>query len=96
MDPTIQHRGFRSPENCRSPRVAGPGKLARFKNAQELHDFILASMPWWNPGHLTDEESWQVSAYILQLHKVMPEEFELKRYQRLGHHNAIRGPATGQ
>ena len=70
--------GFEIPKDLVIPPVAGPGKLARFKNAQELHDFILASMPWWNPGDLTDEEAWQVSAYILRLHKVMPTEFELK------------------
>ncbi len=35
-------------------------------------------MPWWNPGDLTDEEAWQVSAYILRLHKVMPMDFELR------------------
>jgi quinol-cytochrome oxidoreductase complex cytochrome b subunit/mono/diheme cytochrome c family protein len=70
--------GFLIPKDLVIPPVAGPGKLARFKNAQELHDFILASMPWWNPGDLTDEEAWQVSAYILRLHKVMPTDFELK------------------
>jgi quinol-cytochrome oxidoreductase complex cytochrome b subunit/mono/diheme cytochrome c family protein len=70
--------GFEIPKDLVIPPVAGAGKLARFKNAQELHDFILASMPWWNPGDLTDEEAWQVSAYILRLHKVMPTDFELK------------------
>jgi quinol-cytochrome oxidoreductase complex cytochrome b subunit/mono/diheme cytochrome c family protein len=69
--------GFEIPMDLVIPPVAGPGKLARFKNAQELHDYILASMPWWNPGDLTDEEAWQASAYILRLHKVMPTEFEL-------------------
>ena len=70
--------GFLIPRDLVIPPIAGPGKLARFKNAQELHDYVLASMPWWNPGDLTDEEAWQVSAYILRLHKVMPTEFDLK------------------
>jgi len=69
--------GFRIPEDKPIPGLAGPGKLARFKNSQELHDYILASMPWWDPGRLTDEEAWQVTAYLLRLHKVMPENFEL-------------------
>ena len=69
--------GFEIPKDLVIPPVAGPGKLARFKNAQELHDFVLASMPWWNPGDLTDEEAWQVSSYMLRLHKVMPKNFEL-------------------
>jgi quinol-cytochrome oxidoreductase complex cytochrome b subunit/mono/diheme cytochrome c family protein len=70
-------QGFLIPKDKLAPAVAGAGKLARFKNAQELHDFIYANMPWWDPGQLTDEESWQVTAYILSLHKVMPKQFEL-------------------
>ena len=69
--------GFLIPKDMVIPAVAGPGRLTRFKNAQELHDFISASMPWWDPGQLTDEESWEVSAYILKLHKVMPVDFVL-------------------
>ncbi len=69
--------GFLIPKDKIIPAVAGSGMLTRFKNSQELHDYILANMPWWDPGQLTDEESWQVTAYILSLHKVMPREFEL-------------------
>lgn len=75
--PDHPEQGFSIPREKPIPGVAGPGKLARFKNAQELQDFIRVSMPWWDPGQLTDEESWQVTAYILQLHKVMPEHYEL-------------------
>lgn len=68
---------FYMPENLVIPGVAGTDKLTRFKNAQELHDFILVNMPWWDPGQLTDEESWQATSYILKLHKVMPARFDL-------------------
>lgn len=70
-------QGFLIPKDRLAPSVAGIGSLARFQNAQELHDYILASMPWWDPGQLTDEEAWQVSAYILHMHKVLPEDFVL-------------------
>ncbi len=70
-------QGFFIPKDKVFPAVAGPGRLTRFSNAQELHDFILANMPWWNPGSLTDEKAWQVSSYILSLHKVMPKNFDL-------------------
>ena len=69
--------GFLIPKDKVIPGVAGSGKLARFKNAQELHDFIFANMPWWDPGQLTDQESWQVTAYILNLHEVLPARFDL-------------------
>lgn len=69
--------GFDIPKDIVIPPVAGTGRLTRFKNAQELHDFILASMPWWDPGQLTDEQTWQVTSYILSLQKVMPKSFNL-------------------
>jgi len=75
--PDHPQEGFQIPKDLVIPAVAGPGRLIRFKNAQELHDYILASMPWWDPGRLKDEEVWQVSSYILKLHKVMPTQFEL-------------------
>ena len=51
------HQGFLIPKDKVIPAVAGMGRLTRFQNAQELHDFILANMPWWSPGKLTNEES---------------------------------------
>lgn len=70
---------FYMPPDKVAPAIAGAGKLARFQNAQELHDFIAVNMPWWNPGQLNDDESWQVTAYVLRLQKVMPAGFELTR-----------------
>jgi quinol-cytochrome oxidoreductase complex cytochrome b subunit len=70
-------QGFLIPKDKIIPAVAGQGSLARFQNAQELHDFILASMPWWDPGQLTDTEAWEVTAYILDMHKVLPDDFIL-------------------
>jgi quinol-cytochrome oxidoreductase complex cytochrome b subunit/mono/diheme cytochrome c family protein len=70
-------QGFQIPKDKLAPAVAGTSKLTRFSNAQELHDYILANMPWWDPGQLTDEKAWQVTAYILTLHKVMPKELDL-------------------
>jgi len=70
-------QGFLIPKDKLAPGVAGSSKLTRFKNAQELHDYILANMPWWDPGQLTTEQTWQVTSYILSLHKVMPDRFEL-------------------
>jgi len=70
-------QGFLIPKDKVIPAVASMGSLSRFKNAQELHDYILASMPWWDPGQLTDEEAWQVTAYILDMHEVLPEDFVL-------------------
>jgi quinol-cytochrome oxidoreductase complex cytochrome b subunit len=70
-------QGFLIPKDKIIPAVAGPGSLARFKNAQELHDYILASMPWWDPGQLTDEQAWDATAYILTMHGTLPDDFVL-------------------
>jgi quinol-cytochrome oxidoreductase complex cytochrome b subunit/mono/diheme cytochrome c family protein len=69
--------GFLIPKDLVIPPVAGAGKLTRFTNAQELHDFILASMPWWDPGRLKDDEAWAVASYVLKLQKVMPKGLTL-------------------
>ena len=70
-------QGFLIPKDKLAPAVAGLGSLGRFQNAQELHDYIIASMPWWDPGQLTNTEAWEVTAYILWMHKVLPEDFVL-------------------
>jgi quinol-cytochrome oxidoreductase complex cytochrome b subunit/mono/diheme cytochrome c family protein len=69
--------GFLIPKDMIIPAIAGPGRLTRFRNALELHDFVSVNMPWWDPDQLTVEEAWQVSAYVLKLHKVMPMDFVL-------------------
>lgn len=70
-------QGFRMYKDKLAPAIAGAGRLTRFKNSQELHDYILANMPWWDPGQLNEEQAWQVTSYILGLNKVMPTGLEL-------------------
>jgi cytochrome c len=62
--PNHPPQGFRLPETV--PAVLGPGSLNRFDTAADLHRNISETMPWWNPGSLTDEQSWQLSAYLMR------------------------------
>lgn len=64
--------GFYMPRNLIIPPVIGPGTLARFTSAQDLHNFISASMPWWNPGSLSKDQAWSVTAYLLQKNGKLP------------------------
>lgn len=64
--------GFEIPKETFFPALAMPGSLARFLTAQDMHDFILAKMPWWNPGSLTSDKAWQLTAYILKMKGVLP------------------------
>ena len=52
------------------PAVSGPGKLARFSNAFELHRFVRENMPLFPPGSLTEAETWDVTAYLLRLNDI--------------------------
>lgn len=64
--------GFYIPKTNLAPPIAGPGALARYTNAFELHTYILETMPWWKPGSMTTEEAWAVTTYILKLNKAQP------------------------
>ena len=48
------------------PPVLGVGSLGSLSNASEMHEYIERTMPWWNPGSLTNEDAWQLTAYLLR------------------------------
>ena len=67
--------GFELPRAV--PPVLGPTALGRFNNAEELHRLIATSMPWYRPSFMNEEESWQVTAYLLRQQGVMPPNVTL-------------------
>jgi mono/diheme cytochrome c family protein len=56
--------GFKLPP--RIPAIIGGGTLQRFRTAAALQAYILAAMPYWKPGSLTNEQAWQVTAFLLR------------------------------
>ena len=56
--------GFTLPPTV--PAVIGPAALRKFPTAANLHGYISAAMPFWKPGILTEEQSWQVTAFLLR------------------------------
>lgn len=48
------------------PAVIGHASIDKFSDAAQLHAYIRMAMPFWRPGSLTDDESWQVTAFILR------------------------------
>jgi mono/diheme cytochrome c family protein len=56
--------GFEIPKYA--PPLLGVGSLVRYNTAEELYGHIAKAMPWWNPGSLTEEQAWQVTAYLLR------------------------------
>jgi cytochrome c len=68
-------QGFVLPETV--PAVLGPGSLNRINTAAELQQNILDTMPWWNPGYLTVEQSWQLSAYLMHVRGELGDQVTL-------------------
>lgn len=73
--PRPYEQGFTLPETV--PAVIGPGTLAKFQNAAILRVYILATMPYWRPGSLTEEQTWQVTAFLLRENGIWEARQEL-------------------
>jgi hypothetical protein len=48
------------------PAVVTPAMATRFPSALALHDFIQTNMPFNKPGGLSDDEYWQLTAYLVR------------------------------
>ena len=59
------------------PGVIGGSTLAKFADAAQLNAYIRATMPFWKPGSLTEEESWQVTSFILRQNGLWDASTEL-------------------
>ncbi len=68
-------KGFTLPTTI--PAVIGPQTLQKFSNAAVLRAYIFAAMPYWKPGSLSEEDSWQVTAFILRENKLWAAQDEL-------------------
>jgi cytochrome c len=64
------HAANHPPEGFKLPKVIPPvvGSVipARFETALDLHDYIRENMPWHAPGSLTEEEYWQLTAFLVR------------------------------
>ena len=64
-------QGFILPETI--PPLLGTGSLSRISTAFELYNVIFTTMPWWNPGSLSSEDAWAISAYLLRARGELPD-----------------------
>lgn len=48
------------------PAIIGPGEMDGYPTALGLHDYIQARMPWQAPGSLSEDEYWQLTAFLVQ------------------------------
>ena len=67
--------GFTLPTQI--PAVIEHNALAKFTDAAQLNAYIRATMPFWNPGSLTEDESWRVTSFILRENNLWDASTEL-------------------
>jgi len=63
--------GFKLPPTI--PAIIGRGTLQKFNTAATLQAYIRAAMPYWKPGSLTNEQAWQVTAFLLRENGLLPQ-----------------------
>ncbi len=56
--------GFTFPKQV--PAVIGPETLAKFATGQDLYVYIRATMPYWAPHLLADDQYQAITAYLIE------------------------------
>jgi hypothetical protein len=73
--PNPYESGFTIPKKI--PGLIGESTLAKFTDAAQLNAYVRATMPFWKPGSLTEEEAWRVTAFILRQNNLWDDSTEL-------------------
>jgi mono/diheme cytochrome c family protein len=48
------------------PAVIAHNAVTKFTDAAQLNSYIRVAMPYWNPGTLTEEQAWRITAFLLR------------------------------
>lgn len=56
--------GFSFPKQV--PALIGPDTLAKFSTAQDLYAYARATMPYWSPNLLTDDEYQAITIFLVK------------------------------
>ncbi len=67
--------GFKIPTLV--PQLVGLGSLAKFPTAANLYGFIHAAMPFQKPNSLTDEQYYQIVAFLLRQNALIDGQTEV-------------------
>ena len=62
--PITRSTGSQSQRRCRQCQAMAAWRV--YSNAGELFDVIYETMPWWNPGSVSDEGAWELTAYLMR------------------------------
>lgn len=59
------------------PAVIGENALQKFSNAAMLQSYIFATMPYWKPGSLEQDDIWKITAFLLRANGLWEAREEL-------------------
>ena len=59
------------------PALIGQDVLAKFSDAAQLNSYTRATMPFWKPGSLTEEDAWSITAFIMRENGLWNGDIEL-------------------
>jgi mono/diheme cytochrome c family protein len=68
--PNHPSQGFVLPRYV--PPVLGQGTMPTIENAEQLYTIIYETMPWWDPGFLSKEDSLALTAYLMRARGELP------------------------
>lgn len=54
--------------------IGGNKRIASYQDTKRLYDYVSTTMPFDEPGSLTQEQYWNVIAYLLDANDLLPQE----------------------
>lgn len=54
--------------------VGGNKRIASYQDTKRLYDYVSSTMPFDEPGSLTEDQYWNVIAYLLDANDLLPAE----------------------
>lgn len=82
--------------NLRNPNYPGRTTFMKVASLSTIWDYINRAMPWTAPKSLTTDEVYSVTAYLLSLNGIVPEDFVLSNgniaevQQRMPNRNGMK------
>jgi S-disulfanyl-L-cysteine oxidoreductase SoxD len=52
--------------------IGGSKRIASYQDSKRLYDYVSSTMPFDQPGSLSEEQYWSVIAYLLDANELLP------------------------
>jgi mono/diheme cytochrome c family protein len=54
--------------------IGGNKRIASYQNTERLYDYVSRTMPFDQPGSLSEEQYWNVIAHLLDANELLPAD----------------------